>query len=120
MPQSPPAAGNLREDPGDAWRYDPSTGRFRKDVLPFAPVRGPYAKEYVFTESDPVPNHETYISPEKVQERVAKKYYPSPGAFVAPAKITYDVIVVGGGHNGLVSAAYLAKEGMQSSVRQRC
>lgn len=101
----------MREDAGPGWQYDPTTGRFRKDVLPFAPVRGPYAKEYVFTESDPSPNHETYISPEKVKERVAKKYYPSPGAFVAPAKNTYDVIVIGGGHNGLVSAAYLAKEG---------
>ena len=24
----------------------------------------------------------------------------------------YDVIIIGGGHNGLVTAAYLAKEGL--------
>lgn len=31
----------------------------------------------------------------------------------------YDAIVVGGGHNGLVSAAYLAKEGVKTLVLER-
>jgi phytoene dehydrogenase-like protein len=31
----------------------------------------------------------------------------------------YDVIVVGGGHNGLVAAAYLAKEGLRTVVCER-
>ena len=31
----------------------------------------------------------------------------------------YDVVVVGGGHNGLVSAAYLAKAGLSTAVLER-
>ena len=32
---------------------------------------------------------------------------------------TYDAIVVGGGHNGLINAAYLAKAGLQLLVLER-
>src|SRR3954467_7473002 len=32
---------------------------------------------------------------------------------------TYDAIVVGGGHNGLTNAAYLAKEGLDVLVLER-
>ena len=32
---------------------------------------------------------------------------------------TYDAIVVGGGHNGLVAAAYLAKQGLDTLVCER-
>ena len=35
------------------------------------------------------------------------------------AKKQYDVVVVGGGHNGLVSAAYLAREGLSVLVLER-
>src|SRR3954468_13846953 len=35
------------------------------------------------------------------------------------AKKTLDVIVIGGGHNGLVAAAYLAKAGKQVVVLER-
>ena len=36
----------------------------------------------------------------------------------SPAR-EYDVVVVGGGHNGLVSAAYLAKLGVNTAVFER-
>jgi len=37
----------------------------------------------------------------------------------APGKRTYDVIVVGGGHNGLICAAYLARAGKEVLVLER-
>src|SRR5689334_13506598 len=33
--------------------------------------------------------------------------------------MTYDVIIIGGGHNGLVTAAYLAKSGLKTLVLER-
>ena len=74
---------------------------------------------YHFAENDPPVNNHTIISPEKVQERVANKYLPSPGVYVAPAKSKRDVVIIGGGHNGLVSAAYLAKAGLDTLVLER-
>jgi len=38
---------------------------------------------------------------------------------MAAAKQTYDVIVIGGGHNGLVNAAYLARAGKKVLVLER-
>ena len=97
----------------------PSLGRVRKDVLPLSPTRLPEPQIYHFTENDPPVNFETKISPESLQRRVERKYLPSPGVYIAPAKDRRDVIVVGGGHNGLVSAAYLSKAGMDTLVLER-
>ena len=33
--------------------------------------------------------------------------------------MTNDVIVIGGGHNGLIAAAYLAKAGLRTTVLER-
>ena len=37
----------------------------------------------------------------------------------ATARQTYDVVIIGGGHNGLVCAAYLAKAGLKVTVLER-
>src|SRR2546427_276228 len=42
--------------------------------------------------------------------------YPAP---LMPVQRSYDAIVVGGGHNGLVCAAYLAKAGKRVAVLER-
>jgi phytoene dehydrogenase-like protein len=33
--------------------------------------------------------------------------------------MTYDVTIIGGGHNGLVAACYLAKSGLKTLVLER-
>lgn len=38
---------------------------------------------------------------------------------VTTAKSSYDVVIVGGGHNGLVAAAYLARAGLSTLVLER-
>ena len=74
-------------DSSKALSWSKETGRVRKDVLPLSPVRPVEPKVYHFPESDPPVNIHTIISPESVQARVEKKYYPSPGVYVAPSKV---------------------------------
>ncbi len=38
---------------------------------------------------------------------------------MTPAKTTYDVVIVGGGHNGLVAAAYLGRAGLSVLLLER-
>jgi hypothetical protein len=77
-------------------QWDNDRGWYRKDVQPLSPTRTPESKVYHFTENDPAPNHVSLITPDKVQERVNKKYYPSPQKFVAPNRTKRDVIIIGG------------------------
>ncbi|ETO31873.1 amine oxidase-related protein [Reticulomyxa filosa] len=51
--------------------------------------------------------------------RNERKYNPSPSNFIAPQKSVRDVVIIGGGHNGLVSACYLAKKGLDVLVLER-
>ena len=42
-----------------------------------------------------------------------------PSSNGKPSRSSYDAIIVGGGHNGLTSAAYLAKAGRKVLVLER-
>lgn len=91
-----------------------------KSVLPLSNIKVPEPREYVFTHTDPTPSHRTEISAEKIRSRVQNKYiFPDSKAYVAPKKTERDVIIIGGGHNGLVTAAYLAKYGIDALVLER-
>ena len=37
----------------------------------------------------------------------------------APAQRKYDAVVIGGGHNGLVNGAYLARAGLKTLIIER-
>lgn len=59
------------------------------------------------------------IPSDKIRERVQRKYDPSPSPQPLRTTQRRDVIVVGGGHNGLIAAAYLAKQGLDVLVLER-
>ena len=84
-------------------------------------VYKPKVATYTDTSIDPEHNHHTLITPDKVQERVGKKYNKSPGVFSkgSVAEKEYDAVIIGGGHNGLVTAGYLAKKGLSVLVLER-
>lgn len=98
----------------------PGRGRMRKDVLPLSPVRPAEPSVYHFSECEFPANNHTLISEEKIAERVERKYNLGSGMYVPPSKSSArGAIVIGGGHNGLVSAAYLAKSGVDVLVLER-
>ena len=49
----------------------------------------------------------------------SSKYYPSTGDYIRPRRRKYDAIVIGAGHNGLITAAYLSKAGYKVLVLER-
>ncbi|KAF4674982.1 Pyridine nucleotide-disulfide oxidoreductase domain-containing protein 2 [Perkinsus chesapeaki] len=92
-----------------------------RDVRPLGPSRSPYPRDYTFPQmGDLPPNYETSgLTQEAHDARVSAKY-ASPRS-EAPLFLDkeYDAIIIGGGHNGLISAAYLAKEGYDVLVLER-
>eukprot|EP00937_MAST-01D_sp_MAST-1D-sp2_P000998 g998.t1 len=122
LPADAPSAATLADGrtlaAGPGW--DPVTGRYRQAVRSISPTRAPEPREYAFPEAADVPaNHVTRASAAQVAARVAAKYDASPGAFLAPARRERDVIIVGGGHNALTSAAYLAGRGLDVLLLER-
>jgi hypothetical protein len=120
-PSSSSSSSSSSSISGKANQYDPTTGNFKKDLFPLTPLTTVEPKEYFYTEQELPINNTTKVTKEKIQERITKKYIiPSASAYVAPKKTTKrDVIIVGGGHNGLISAAYLAKEGLDVLLLER-
>src|SRR4051812_15360337 len=42
-----------------------------------------------------------------------------PGEIMDDSRLSYDAIVIGGGHNGLVAACYLAGAGIKTLILER-
>lgn len=59
------------------------------------------------------------VLPRALATDAGGKYAPSPEAFMPPARDSYDVLVLGGGHNGLIAAAYLSRAGLSVAVLER-
>lgn len=55
----------------------------------------------------------------RLAHNTSRYVQPDPTLFVAPQKKKYGAVIIGGGHNGLVSAAYLAKAGVDVLVLER-
>ena len=65
---------------------------------------------------DRITSYSHGLSWKSISSAVNEKYLPSPGPYIPPLKTHYKTIIVGGGHNGLVAAAYLAKSGIATSI----
>ncbi|KAF4658704.1 Pyridine nucleotide-disulfide oxidoreductase domain-containing protein 2 [Perkinsus olseni] len=92
-----------------------------RDVRPLGPSRPPYPQTYTFSQmSDLPPNYETgALTEEKQEARIKSKYAAPRNETPTFMEKEYDVIIIGGGHNGLITAAYLAKEGYDVLVLER-
>lgn len=74
---------------------------------------------YTDVSQDPPASYSFEITPETIQERVQKKYDQHPTTYTPAAEKVYDAVIIGGGHNGLVTAGYLAKAGHKVLVLER-
>eukprot|EP01038_Epipyxis_sp_PR26KG_P005498 gene5498-7611_t len=102
------------------------------------PIINPHIECYNDINQDPPINHHTKVSPQVLSERVKLKYNnPQLNSKIIQTKSNnkylgnsndnqstfennrYDAIIIGGGHNGLISAAYLAKAGFKTIVLER-
>ncbi|KAF4681961.1 Pyridine nucleotide-disulfide oxidoreductase domain-containing protein 2 [Perkinsus olseni] len=92
-----------------------------RDVRPLGPSRPPNPQTYTFSQmSDLPPNYETgALTKEKQDARIESKYAAPRNETPTFTEKEYDVIIIGGGHNGLITAAYLAKEGYDVLVLER-
>jgi len=63
----------------------------------------------------------TMTAPDKKSKRSnpPKSDRPKSNRSTSKADRTYDAIVIGGGHNGLVNGAYLAKSGLRTLILER-
>jgi hypothetical protein len=84
--------------------------------MPLSCTRAVVPGTYWYTENDAPVNHITRISQDKIEERRLRKYDRSsqgPDVNLRGESKRYGAIVIGGGHNALTSAAYLAKHGVK-------
>src|SRR6478735_12463116 len=59
-----------------------------------------------------------YMTTDKRPKKADRKASNSKAA-TKPADRTYDAIVIGAGHNGMVNGAYLAKAGLKTLILER-
>ena len=75
-------------------------------------------KTYNHTYVDPARSVSLPISSDILSDRLSSKYIHSSTPYRVQSS-NYDTIIIGGGHNALTTAAYLAQEGIKPLVLER-